>query len=404
MLDRRSLRGRVTPWMFVATSLTLLIFSIAAYLVVLITEVAEHEDPAVASAESQRQVLTSLAFAAPIGLVLSTVGALWLSRRALAPFDRVIAAAREITVHNLDRRIAVPERADELRALAVALNELLDRVERGHRALAMFAADASHELRTPIAAICSELEVALRRPRSAEDWARSATTALDELRRLARVMDALLRFAQADAAPTIRSGEVELAGLVDEVAAIHAQAARTAGVQLVLRCDDDLHVRGDPDMLSTAISNLISNAIRYTPASGSITASVETADHAACVHVDDTGPGLELGEVESIFTPFARGAQGRSADRDGLGLGLPIARRIVERHGGTIAASQRATGGARFTIRLPLLATTSALEPAAQREHHQDDHDDRRGRPAAVAITRVAETTANECKEQEDNE
>src|SRR6185295_18417716 len=105
---------------------------------------------------------------------LSTAGALWLSRRALAPVDRVIAAAREITVENLDRRIDVPARDDELRTLVLTLNDLLDRIERGHRALAMFAADASHELRTPIAAICSELEVALRRPRSADDWAQSA--------------------------------------------------------------------------------------------------------------------------------------------------------------------------------------------------------------------------------------
>jgi two-component system OmpR family sensor kinase len=354
MLDLRSLRGRVTLWMFAATSLTLLIFSIVAYLVVRIAEATEHPDVDEAIRESRRQVLTSLALAAPIGLALSTAGALWLSRRALAPFDRVIAAAREITVHNLDRRIAIPRHEDELRALVVALNELLDRVERGHRALAMFAADASHELRTPVAAICNELEVALRRPRSAEDWAASARTSLDELRRLARVMNSLLTFAQADAAPSIRAGDVELASLVDEVTAMHTHAARAAGIELVVQCGTDLHVRGDADMLSTAVSNLVSNGIRYTPRGGTITVTIERDHDAAHVHIDDTGHGVAPEEIETIFTPFARGAQGKSADRNGLGLGLPIARRIVERHGGAITACNRPTGGARFSIRLLL--------------------------------------------------
>jgi two-component system OmpR family sensor kinase len=350
----RSLRGRVALWMFAASSLSLVIFAIAAYIVVRIEETIERADPDVAIAEARKQVLTPLAIAAPIGLALSTAGAMWLSRRALAPVDRVIAAAREITGDNLDRRIDVPARDDELRTLVLALNELLDRIERSHRALAMFAADASHELRTPIAAICSELEVALRRPRSPDEWAQSARTSLDELRRLARVMDSLLRFAQADAAHSAGAEDVELAGLVDDVTAMHASAARAAGVELAARCDTDVHVHGDADMLSTAISNLVANAIRYTPRGGSITATVELAGGAAHVHVDDTGRGLAPGELEAIFTPFARGAQAKTADGAGLGLGLPIARKIAERHGGVIAAHNRPSGGARFSIRLPL--------------------------------------------------
>jgi signal transduction histidine kinase len=354
MRSVRSLRGRVALWMFAATSVSLLIFAIAAYIVVRIEESVERADPEVAIAEARKQVLMPLAIAAPIGLALSTAAALWLSRRALAPVDRVIAAAREITIENLDRRIAIPARDDELRTLVLALNELLDRVERGHRALAMFAADASHELRTPIAAICSELEVALRRPRSPDEWSQSARTSLDELRRLARVMDSLLRFAQADAARSPSTEDVELAGLVDDVAAMHAAAARTAGVELAARCDTDVHIHGDADMLSTAISNLIVNAIRYTPRGGSITATVELGAGVAHVHVDDTGRGLAPGELEAIFAPFARGAQSKAADSAGMGLGLPIARRIAERHGGTIAAHNRPTGGARFSLRLPL--------------------------------------------------
>jgi two-component system OmpR family sensor kinase len=354
MRSVRSLRGRVALWMFAASSMSLVIFAIAAYIVVRIAESVERADPDVAVAEARLQILIPLAIAAPIGLALSTAGAMWLSRRALAPVDRVIAAAREITVDNLDRRIDVPTRDDELRTLVVALNELLDRVERGHGALAMFAADASHELRSPIAAVCSELEIALRRPRTPEEWSRSAQTSLDELRRLARVTDSLLRFAQADAAHWQDRDDVELAGLVDDVTEMHAAAARAAGVALSARCTGDVHVRGDADMLSTAISNLVANAIRYTPRGGTITATVELGDEAAHVHVDDTGRGLDPGDLDALFTPFARGVQARTADTAGLGLGLPIARRIAERHGGAIAATNRPTGGARFSLRLPL--------------------------------------------------
>ena len=351
----RSLRGRVALWMVAAASLSLALFTVAAYIVVRIEEHIERADPAVADAETRRQVLTPLAIAAPIGLALSIAGALWLSRRALAPLDRMIAGVSELTVENLDHRIDVPEHDDELRMLAIALNDALDRLERGHRALAMFAADASHELRTPLAAISSELEIALRRPRTPEEWQQSAQTSLDELRRLARVTDSLLRFAQADAAHWSCNDDVELAALVDDVTEIHAAAARTAGVALTAGGADGVHVRGDADMLSTAISNLVVNAIRYTPRGGSITTTVEAADGAAHVHVDDTGRGLAPEELEAIFTPFARGTQAKTADAAGIGLGLPIARRIAERHGGAIAARNRPSGGARFSIRLPLL-------------------------------------------------
>jgi heavy metal sensor kinase len=353
----RSLRGRVALWMVAAASLSLVLFAAAAYVVVRIEEHIERADPAIAEEAARRQVLTPLAIAAPIGLALAIGGALWLSRRALAPLDRMIAALRELTVEKLDRRIDVPVRDDELRALVVALNDALDRLEQGHRALSMFAADASHELRTPLAAICSELEVALRRPRSPEEWQQSAQTSLAELRRLSRITDSLLRFAQVDATRWPCSDDVELAALVDDVTEMHASAARAAGVELAVHGAADVHVRGDPDMLSTAISNLVANAIRYTPRGGSITATVEASDDAAHVHVDDTGRGLAPGELEAIFAPFARGAQAKTADAAGLGLGLPIARRIAERHGGAIAACNRPAGGARFSIRLPLLRT-----------------------------------------------
>src|SRR3954471_8802895 len=142
----RSMRRRGALWMVASASLSLALFTVAAYVVVSLTEAVERGDAAIAEAETRRQVFTALAISAPVGLALSIAGALWLSRRALAPVDRVIAALRGLTVDNLDPRLDAPARDDELRALVLAFNDALDRLERGHRALAMFAADASHEL------------------------------------------------------------------------------------------------------------------------------------------------------------------------------------------------------------------------------------------------------------------
>jgi signal transduction histidine kinase len=298
-------------------------------------------------------VLIALAFAAPLGLGLVAVGALWVTRRALSPIDRVIRVAGEVGPARLDRRIPVPARDDELRALVVQLNGLLDRVQAGYAALDSFAADASHELRTPISVMASELEIALRRPRSSEEWERVGRTALDEVRRLGRLCDALLRIARADHADS-RVEIVDAATIVDQVIAGQGDTARAAGVTLVAADGahtESIEVAGDPDALASALSNVVANAVSFSPRGGVVTVTARRTGETVELVVDDAGPGLDPTDLEQIFVPFHRGTQGRE-ERDGFGLGLAIARRIVERHGGRISAANRAEGGARFAIEL----------------------------------------------------
>jgi len=358
----RSLQARFALWISLATGLSLAVFAVVAFLVAVAEEREEVASGAVeeTDADIRNEILTAMAFAAPVGLLLATGGALWLARRALAPVDRVIRTASEITAERLDRRIEVPEREDELRELAMALNALLARLERGYQGLSLFAADVSHELRTPLAVIGNELEVALRRPRTAGEWEAAARSSLDELRRLGRLVAALLDLTRGDATAPSRSERLELAALVDEALAGQGAAAGRAEVALVnLAGRTRAEVDGIPAALASAVSNLVANAIRYSPPGGRVAVSVDDGSGGSCValHIDDSGPGLDPGEVERIFAPFARGTQGRAADlRDGgagLGLGLAIARRIVERHGGRLVASNRPAGGARFTIELP---------------------------------------------------
>ncbi|HTE55860.1 MAG TPA: ATP-binding protein [Kofleriaceae bacterium] len=368
MSDRRSprgprtLRGRLALWIAASTALSLLIFAGAAYAVILVTE-AEDESTEALHREARTQVLGALALATPIGLALSVTGALLLSRRALAPVDRMLHAAREIGADRIDRRLPVPEQDGELRDLVVGLNSLLDRLEHGYVALSSFTADVSHELRTPLAVIASELEVSLRRSRSPGEWEASARTSLDEIWRLGRLVDALLRLARSAAGAPPASTPIDVENLVAEVVASHASAARAAGLVVELEPGPAtvgrLTVRGEPDALASALGNLVANAVRYTPAGGRVAVLLERRAERAAIVVEDSGPGLAPDELDSIFEPFTRGAAGRARDARpggpaGLGLGLPIARRIATRHGGRLWTEPGASGGARFILELPL--------------------------------------------------
>jgi two-component system, OmpR family, sensor kinase len=353
----RSLRTRLTLWMLLATVVSLVVFAAISYTVLVVEEGDEMEagrpdTPEEVAADAREQVFFAMLFAAPIGLGMCVLGAIWASRRAFAPIVRVTQTANEITIQRLDRRVDAPAADDEARHLAEALNGLLGRLERGYRELAMFASDASHELRTPIAAVCTELEVALRRPRSAEEWVSSAQSALRELRRLGKITDALLRFAQADASDGRDAETIEVADWLADVVDAHAAAAREAGVTIDVRIDPErTRVRGDLAMLSTAAGNILSNALRYAPRGSAIIVEATARAGRVAIAIEDQGPGLGAHDPEVIFRPFARGSH--ASDRDGIGLGLPIAVRIVERHDGTITAANRASGGARFTIELP---------------------------------------------------
>ena len=354
MRSPRTLRGRLALWSCAATLGGLLAFALVAYIIVYVEESDEvrtgvPDDPDDPADETSEQVLIALAIAAPIGVGLSIVAATAASRRALAPIDRAVRTAAEISVDRFDRRMDVPDANHELRPLADAINDLLTRLQRGYDALAAFSADASHELRTPIAAVCSELEIGLRRPRTPEEWVATAETSLAELRRLSGVVGAMLRFAQADATRASDAVDVDLADILTEVAAMHADIAARAGVALHTELGEaSVVVRGDPDMLTTALANLVGNALRLTPQGGEVRVSIAPEAGVIAVHVEDTGPGLPA-DPAALFVPFTRHDPASS----GVGLGLPIARRIITRHGGTLELANRTPRGARFTVRLP---------------------------------------------------
>jgi signal transduction histidine kinase len=346
----RTLPRRLALWTCGITLAALVVFALAAYVVVYFEEESDVERglDIDASASARTQVVTALVIAAPAAFALSVIAAVWASGRLIAPLERATRTAAAISVDRFDRRMDVPDDSVELRALAIAINDLLDRLQRGYLALAAFSADASHELRTPIAAVSSELETALRRPRTPAEWEASAHVSLAELRRLGKLVDSMLRFAQADATRDADATVFDLAEAIEDATAVQHAAAEKVGVALRVEVAATASLRGHAELLGAAVANLVANALRVTPRDGAITVELSDTGARAKIVVADTGPGLPADRTK-LFEPFARGE-----DSDGVGLGLAITRRIVERHGGTIAADDRPGGGARFTIELPI--------------------------------------------------
>lgn len=352
---QRTLAWQLARWMAASTLAGLAVFAVVAYVVVIALEMAEEErdPPNVIAREARNEVGIATLVAAPIGLLLAGGAAFLLTRRALAPIDAAVDAAAQLGAHELHRRLPVPETEGEVRALVLALNELLSRLETGFAALSRYAADASHELRTPLTVIATELEVSLQRPRTPAEWELAAQTCLAETRHLSALVEGLLEMARTEGAPTLRREAVSVQAVVGRVVGLHAARAKSRDVEVRAAGGDetDSLVAADPDALASALSNVVGNAVEHTPRGGEVVVSWARGPGASILlHVDDTGAGVAPDERERIFAAFDRGSAPRS--RSGLGLGLAIARRVVERQGGTIGVGDSPKGGARFTLEL----------------------------------------------------
>lgn len=288
------------------------------------------------------------------GLAVTTaLGVLsWLViLRALRPVDRLRAGAEEITGAGGGHRLPVPAGGDELSRLAVTLNDMLGRLDAAAARQRAFVADAAHELRSPIAALRTELEVALAHP-DAVDPHDTAREALVEVQRMARLVDDLLVLAHLDNPRPVRRDElIDLGELAVEV----AEGVPDGRVELRVDPGDDVYTRGHRDSLSRVLRNLVDNAVRH--ASSQVDVVVTTSGGTARVVVADDGAGVREADRERIFERFTRLDDARDRDAGGSGLGLAIAREIVLAHGGTVVVEDAAPG-ARFVVALPAAKAT----------------------------------------------
>jgi two-component system OmpR family sensor kinase len=281
-----------------------------------------------------------------------------LARGALRPIDRVVRKARRIGESNLRERLPDPGTPDEMGRLVATLNEMLDRIERGFENQRRFTADASHELRSPLSRLRSELEVTLRRPRAAPEYEETLRSALEEVERLSRLTEQLLTLAHLDAgeAPEPPTDPVALLPVVEEELARLKPEADGRQIMLQLEVSSGPAVRVAPAALRLVVSNLLQNAVKFSPPNGRVTVRIRSERDQSVLIVSDTGPGIPREDLPRVFQRFYRASASRSPDTPGVGLGLAIARATVEAHGGRIAVDSSPGAGATFTVHLPLAA------------------------------------------------
>jgi len=291
-------------------------------------------------------------------LVTPAVG-WWLARRATQPVADILRIAEHLRPTRLGDRLPARGTRDELDLLSHTINRLLDQVATHVDRQEQFVADAAHELRGPVAAIQSSLEVAGSRERTPQEYQATIEDVLQETRQLTRLTNDLLLLAEGGAESAVAAHTLlELAALVRQAASMFAGVAEERGVRLHVDVQSDARVAGDPRYLRQVCSNLLDNAIRFTPHGGSvgITLSEDRGRREAVLTVTDTGAGIDAEHLTRVFDRFFQADAGRDrgdATRGG-GLGLAISKAIVEQHRGRIGVTSRRGDGSCFTVHLPL--------------------------------------------------
>jgi len=299
-------------------------------------------------------------------LLVAALGGTLLSRQALRPVAESIRTARQLNPADLSARLPRTLAGDELDQLAGTLNEMLDRLAAYHVQVIRFTADASHELRSPLAAMRAAVEVALQQPRTAGEYRDTLGSMAEQCGRLTALVNGLLLLARADAGQAeLRREPVDLAELADEVAEMFEPLAEEMGLQLVWDRPPPVPVRGDPPRLRQLLTNLVDNAIKFTAAGGTVMLRAQRAGDRAHLAVADTGEGIPPGHLPHVFERFYQADPARSSR--GAGLGLSICRWIAEAHGGSVRAESGPGRGSTFTLDLPIDPGGLTGEPARGR-------------------------------------
>ena len=308
----------------------------------------------------------------PLLVILASLLGYWLSARALAPVSRIIQGAERVGVRNLSRRLEVPRAKDELRRLTEHLNAMLDRIEASVKRITQFTADASHDLRTPLALIRTNAELVLRRPRSESEYREALHRILVTSEETTELIEQLLMLARADA--NVAQLKMEPTELYKIVRAA-GQKARMLAAGKGLSFSESgppcgLTLLANAAALERLLLSVVDNAVKYTPPSGHVALVLSVQGSQAVIEVRDTGIGIAEQDLPHVFERFYRADQTRSRETRGSGLGLSIAKWIAETHNGSIELRSRPGQGTMVIIRLPLTSEIgdNAFEPHELRE------------------------------------
>ncbi len=279
-----------------------------------------------------------------------------LASRSLAPLHQLTSTAERISGNRLSDRLPRSHNEDEFDRLAAVLNELLDRIEQYVKRMQQFAADASHELRSPLAALRGAAEVALSRWRTREEFRRVVEESIEHYDRLIRIAEDLLLLARLDAGEAVILKErIELRQAVEDVVDLFSPLAGERGILLTLVPGEAVSMVGDSGRLRQVLANLLDNAIKYTPAQGTVEVSLSRIGGCARLRVADSGVGISVEHLPRLFDRFYRVDRSRSRTGvNGVGLGLAICRSIVEAHAGTLRVESQPGKGTTVLLDLPV--------------------------------------------------
>ncbi len=317
-----------------------------------------------------QSITIALLIIAPFVLLLGAIVSYWLAKRAFKPIFQLTRTARDIKAGDLHRRVPVPQAKDEVHELALTLNEMIGRLDLAFTQQRRFVADASHELRTPVAVIRNITDVALVQPLALDEYTTLLRDINAESERLGQLINDLLALARADEGQIpLDQEEIRLDLLASDVAATMEPLAVERGITLNLEKMEPATVKGDTARLIQVMMGLVDNALTYTNAGGTVTLNVGTHEASASFSVRDTGIGIAAEDIPHIFERFYRADPARSHVAGGSGLGLAIVDWVVRAHGGSVSVESQVGQGSTFTVTLPLASpipssTSHTLPPS----------------------------------------
>lgn len=277
-----------------------------------------------------------------------------ITGKSIAPLEKVIETAERITQENLDERIELPQKRDELYRLASTINDLLNRLQAVYTRERQFTADASHELKTPLASVLGTLEVLVRKPRNPAHYAERIDFCIDELRRMSGMVEQLLFLARYDSASFVPEVTVfDVRQTVLNVLKRVDEQTKEKELQMILENDGNTMVRADASMLEIMIGNVVSNAVKFSGKGEPVTIAIERKNASVVCSVKDTGPGIPAEKVDRIFERFYRVDESRNAQISGAGLGLAIVKKLADLQQITVRLSSRRNKGTTVVLEIP---------------------------------------------------
>jgi len=300
-------------------------------------------------------LLLILSITIPSALVVAGLGGHFMANRALRPVEEVTNTAREITSHNLNRRIRIKNVKDEIGRLAETLNEMISRLDESFKKIRQFSADVSHELKTPLTVLKWEIEVALRRGRTADEYKAILRSNLEEINNMTKVVDDLLLLSRVDTGEVaLKKTIVDLSDFLSEIQVQAQVLATPKSIDVYFHNNQRVRAFADPLRLKSMMLNLVENGIKYSSPGGRIDITLDKRDGFACITVKDQGIGISEEALPQVFDRFFRVDKARSRQEGGSGLGLSICKWIAEAHNGTISAKSESGKGSAFTVRIPV--------------------------------------------------